>query len=159
MKIEKIYISPDFNYRGKGKDFPGDAPTESVGKVQCDAGKGLVGDRYYGWREDFKGQVTFIWKDYLDQMMKDIDHDFPYEAVRRNILVSGMNPLDLVGKKFRIGTAVFEGTEDCTPCGFWSKTIKPGASEWLIENNAGGLRAKVVESGEFSVGDQMSLES
>ena len=31
-----------------------------VPEVECVAGKGLVGDRFFGWKEDYKGQVTFF---------------------------------------------------------------------------------------------------
>jgi len=155
--INKIFISPKSNYWSLGKNFPGDAPTHSLEKIQCDEGKGLVGDRFYGFKKDYRGQVTFISKELLDEMKSELEVEFPYETLRRNILISGINPLDLVGKRFQFGRAVFEGINDCAPCGFWNKIVKKGATDWLRNRQAGGLRAIVSQSGIISVGDALKV--
>lgn len=60
MKIENLYISPDHNYFGHHGKPPGDAPVEKVEEVVCDAGRGLRGDRFYDYKPDYKGQITFF---------------------------------------------------------------------------------------------------
>ena len=39
-----------------------------VPEVECVAGKGLVGDRYFGYRADYKGQVTFFEEEVVEEI-------------------------------------------------------------------------------------------
>lgn len=84
---------------------------------------------------------------------------FQEEETRRNIVVNTtMNLTDLIGERFKIGQAVLEGTEDCTPCERPSNLSgKPGFAKAF--HGKGGIRAKVIESGEIKIRDELVLLS
>jgi hypothetical protein len=39
---------------------PGTSPIIEVQEVECVAGRGIRGDRFFDYREDYKGQITFF---------------------------------------------------------------------------------------------------
>lgn len=161
MKIKHIVISKDSKYySGKMRGVPLNENAESllVNEVECHAGKGLVGDRYYDIKQDFKGQVTFISFELHLELEKAFGTQIDIKDYRRNIFVTGSNPLDFVGKKFQVGDVQFEGTEDCTPCKFMDQYAAEGAYEWMKNHNSGGLRAKVITDGTLKVGDELNGE-
>ena len=71
--------------------------------------------------------------------------------LRRNVVVSGLPVIALKGRRFRIGTAVFEGTGDCDPCSRMEAALGPGGYNAMRQH--GGLCARVIASGSFALGD------
>ena len=117
-------------------------------EIECVAGKGLVGDRYFGFRNDFKGQVTFF--DY--SVYEEIKLTFnlpklPPSVFRRNLVISGVNLTSLIGKTFWFQGIQFEGCQECTPCIWMDRTIAEGVQAFMKTNGRGGLRAKILTSG------------
>ena len=49
MEVLAIYISPAHNFYGHHGMPAGTAPEIEVPEAECVAGKGLVGDRFFGW--------------------------------------------------------------------------------------------------------------
>ena len=67
ITIRHIFISPGHNFFGRHGQPAGDNATTDVRTVKCRAGWGLEGDRFYGSRPDYNGQVTFFaWETYED---------------------------------------------------------------------------------------------
>jgi len=68
-----------------------------------------------------------------------------------------LNPL--VGKRFRLGSAVLEGMEPCDPCASLGQRLATAAvsAPSIVRALAhrGGLRARVVEGGEVAPGDEL----
>ena len=60
MLIRQIFISPGHNFVGHYGLSPGDSPLVEVSNVECVAGHGLRGDRYFDFREIYKGQISFF---------------------------------------------------------------------------------------------------
>ncbi len=60
VQIEQIFISSEHNFVGHYGQPPGTSPLIERERIQCVAGKGLLGDRYFNHREDYKGQITFF---------------------------------------------------------------------------------------------------
>jgi len=154
MKIKKIYISKESKYYAAGKNSEDQAIVKET--VECHAGKGIVGDRFYNFKEDFKGQITFISYELHLEMQKYFNKDIDMADYRRNVFIENGNPLDFIGKRFKIGDAEFIGVEDCTPCKWMDKVIGDGSKSWMSENSSGGLRAKILKNGVISVGDEVS---
>ena len=71
--------------------------------------------------------------------------------LRRNVVVRGISLIALKGRRFRIGTAVFEGTGPCDPCSRMEEALGPGGLNAM--RGHGGLTACVIEAGRFRVGD------
>jgi MOSC domain-containing protein YiiM len=126
-------------------------PVETVSAI---AGHGLSGDRYAGGRGTYSGwpgdhELTLI----EAEVAKSVD--FAPGESRRNITTRGIRLNDLVGKRFRIGGALCEGTRLCEPCAHLERiTERPGLVKELV--GRGGLRAVILESGEIRVGDTIA---
>ena len=157
MKLEKIYISADSNFWGRKLENVGTTPTESPKSVECHQGRGIVGDRYYDFKKEYGGQVSIMSEDALLQMSSELGHTADHSVFRRNLIVSGIDPLELVGKRFCIGEVEFEGSSDCTPCSWMDYAAGDGSYDWLYKNQKGGLRAKVLNDGTINIGDTVQI--
>ena len=60
MEIVHLYLSPEHNFFGHHGQPPGETPMIEVDSVECVAGKGIVGDRFFGFKHNYKGQLTFF---------------------------------------------------------------------------------------------------
>ena len=81
--------------------------------------------------------------------------DLAPSLLRRNVVVSGVPLVALKGRRFRIGDAVFEGTEDCDPCSRMEDAL--GAGGYNAMRGHGGLCARIVEGGTFRLGDVVEV--
>jgi len=149
--IRHIFISPGHNFFGRHGQPAGAHPALDVPAVKCRAGWGLEGDRFYGYRPDYKGQVTFFaWETFVAAREKFGVPSLSAGAFRRNVIVEGVDLDALVGRRFALGGVEFEGVLESTPCHWMDTVIAPGAEEWL--KGRGGLRAKILSDGELHVG-------
>ncbi|MBI4623658.1 MAG: molybdenum cofactor biosysynthesis protein [Verrucomicrobia bacterium] len=149
--IRHIFISPGHNFFGRHGQPAGGHAALDVPVAKCRAGRGLEGDRFYGYRPDYKGQVTFFaWETYTDAQRKfDLPALSP-AVVRRNVIVEGIDLNALIGRRFTLGGVEFEGTGEARPCHWMNDVVAPGAEDWLM--GRGGLRTKVLTDGELRVG-------
>jgi hypothetical protein len=155
--IHGIYTSPGHNYFGHHEREPDAQGIEAHESVELVAGKGIPGDRFFGWKEDYKGQVTFIDRQTVDVVREFAgDAEIEPSAFRRNVVISGVDLNALVGKTFRLGGVLLEGTQKCAPC-YWMDAAcgKKGTEKVMF--NRGGLRCRILESGRVSLGE-MELE-
>ncbi len=129
---------------------------EAVARAVAAAGLGLVGDRKYG-RVDAKGAprpeaaITLIEAEALVAMARDHALELAPGASRRNVVVRGVPLNHLVGRRFRLGEVLLSGYELCEPCKHLEKLTTKGVLKALTHR--GGLRAYIIEGGEFAVGD------
>lgn len=146
MRVRHIYISPGHNFFGRHGQPPGEHPVLEVEQVECVAGRGLRGDRFFDFKEDYRGQITFFsWKTF-QQMRQEMGlQDAAPSATRRNVLVEGVDLLTLVGRNFEIQGVQFAGSEECRPCHWMNHAFKDGVEEWL--KGRGGLRARILSDG------------
>jgi MOSC domain-containing protein YiiM len=152
MLIRQIFISPGHNFVGHYGQPPGDFPLVEVPNVECVAGHGLRGDRYFDFHENYKGQVTFFSIEVFEKLCAHFGiKDKPSGVLRRNVIVSGVDLLSLIGREFEIQGVRFRGTQHCAPCDRMNIAFAPGAEKFL-ENNA-GLRAQILCDGPIMIGD------
>lgn len=132
------------------------APLHVVDEVEVTKAKGLEGDHYKS--RSAARQVTLIQGEHLDAVasMLGVEAIDP-GAVRRNIVVRGINLLALKDKTFTIGTAVLEFTELCHPCSLMEAKLGPGGYNAM--RGHGGITARVVEGGRIRLGDAVFAES
>ena len=91
IEIQKIFISPDHGYVGQEPDKAKSQTMDSVSSVECVAGAGLRGDRYFAHKENYKGQATFFSSEVFDAVLNHTGADScPPWAMRRNIMVSAI---------------------------------------------------------------------
>ena len=152
-ELLEICISEGNDFRGRHEKGRLDHGSRSVSEIECIAGMGLRGDRYFGYKPDFKGQVTFFdaaavqaVRDYFSQP------GLSSSVFRRNLIVRGVDLGEWTGKRFRFQGIDFEATEECKPCYWMDEVIAPGAEEFLKANFRGGLRARILSGGMLRVG-------
>jgi MOSC domain-containing protein YiiM len=129
-------------------------PVMFLQKVEAVEGRGLKGDRY-----NSKGgsrQVTLIQQEHLNAVASFL-HQTAIDpaSTRRNIVVEGINLLALKGKKFQIGTAVFEYSGECHPCSRMEENL--GTGGYNAMRGHGGITARIIQSGSIHVGDPISV--
>jgi len=150
IRIERIFISPGHNFFGRHNQTPGEHPTLEVKEIECVAGKGLFGDRFFGFKEDYKGQVTFLAGEVFDEVCQNLGVSNKHPGVtRRNVITRGVDLNSLVGKTFVVQGIEFEGTAECSPCNWMNLAIAPGAEAAL--HACGGLRARILTDGVLRV--------
>ena len=124
----------------------------ATGTVEAIAGAGLVGDCYKGGSG--KRGITLIQAEHLPAIAALAQRpDLTPALLRRNVVVSGIPLIALKQRRFRIGTAVFEGTEECDPCSRMEDALGPGGYNAM--RGHGGLCARIVEGGTFGLGDAL----
>ena len=146
VKIRHLFISPDHNYVGHFGKPPGENPIVEVDEADCRAGSGIVGDRYFDHKPDYKGQITFFEMETHEAMCDRFNvFDKGPETYRRNVIVEGVDLNEFIGKEFEIQGVRFFGTEEAKPCFWMDRAFHEGAEEAL--RGKGGLRAKILSSG------------
>jgi MOSC domain-containing protein YiiM len=152
MLIRQIFISPGHNYFGHHGRAPDEYPVVEVESIECVAGRGIRGDRFYDYKENYKGQITFFSFEVFERLARRFPGAAPSAgAVRRNVVVSGIDLNDLIGEEFSIQGVRLRGTAHCRPCYWLDWAIAPGAEEFLAGN--GGLRAQILSDGVIQTGD------
>jgi MOSC domain-containing protein YiiM len=127
-------------------------PMKVVDEVVAIAGRGLEGDRASA-REGHKRQVTLIQAEHLDVVAKLAGvRKIDPARLRRNLVVSGINVVSLLKKKFRIGDLVLVGTDTADPCFQMEELEAPMAG-------MGGITARILVGGTMHVGDRVTLDA
>jgi len=152
MIIRQIFVSPGHNYFGHHGRAPDNFPMVEVPSIECIAGSGIRGDRFYDYRDDYKGQITFFASEIFEELVTHFELTNKSAGdLRRNVVVSGINLNELIGEEFSIQGVRLRGTAHCKPCYWMNQAIAPGAEEFL--EGKGGLRAQILTDGVIAVGD------
>jgi MOSC domain-containing protein YiiM len=152
MEIRQIFISPGHNYFGHHGRAADDYPLEEVSTIECVARRGIRGDRFYDYDQNYKGQITF----FSAEVFRDLVGEFGLTnksagVLRRNVIVSGVDLHCLIGREFILQGVHFRGTGHCKPCYWLDQAFAPGTERFLKQN--GGLRAEILTDGTIAVGE------
>ena len=146
MTIAHLYISPEHNFFGHHGQPPGEAPMVEVESVECVAGQGLRGDRFFGFKEDYRGQVTFFSLEVYERLCEQLQtYGRDPSVFRRNIIVRGIDLNTLIGQEFEVQGVRFSGAQECSPCHWMNRAFGDGAEAAL--SGHGGLRARILNDG------------
>jgi len=127
---------------------PGRKSGVSVGhdRRRAIAGEGLEGCAH---ANPPRREVLFVSKEHLDSVGVDPG------AIRENLTVDGADVQEWpIGQRVRAGEAVFEITMVCDPCQRMDD-LRQGLRAEL--DGKRGMLARIVESGEIAVGDDVEL--
>jgi MOSC domain-containing protein YiiM len=148
-RVETIHVAPS-----------GGAPMVAVERVRAIAGVGLEGDRYATrnghWSDDARvdRQITLVEAEEVESLAIRAGIVLAPGELRRNVMTRGLRLNDLVGRRFRIGDVVAEGTRLCEPCQYLTDSLGKPILEPLVHR--AGLRANIVSSGTVTVGDAVT---
>jgi MOSC domain-containing protein YiiM len=117
-----------------------------VEEVECVARRGLRGDRFFDFKEDYNGQATlFAWEVFAQLRNEQGKPELSAAALRRNALVEGLDLDALIGEQFMLQGVTLEGAGECKPCYWMDQAVGSGAGEWM--KGCGGLRCKIITDG------------
>lgn len=129
-------------------------PARSVAATAAIAGIGLADDRLgqRGEAELSTRQVTLIQSEHLS-VIAQLARAGAVDAValRRNLVVSGINLLALKNARLHVGEALLEIVGPCQPCSRMEEAIGPGG--YAAMRGHGGMTARVLVGGPIRVGD------
>ena len=125
-------------------------PVEVLEEVQAIPDRGLAED-HAARRAGGRRQVTLMQSEHLPVIGSLAKHAPRPDLLRRNLVVSGINLRALVGQRFRVGAALFEGTGDCPPCRAMEAALGFGGCNAMT--GMGGVTARVLGGGLIRVGD------
>jgi MOSC domain-containing protein YiiM len=129
----------------------------AVGEARLVSGRGIEGDRNFApagneaTERHLEKAVSLIETEAIEAVRRDYGIELTAAESRRNIQTEGVALNHLVGRTFRVGTALCEGVELCEPCGYLEKKTRKGVLKALLHR--GGLRARVLEDGVARPGD------
>jgi len=150
VEITHLYISPGHNFFGH-HDKPADThPIFEVPTIECIAGRGIRGDRFFNYKNVYKGQVTFFAEETYHALCGKFGvGDKPPSLLRRNVITRDQDLNELIGAVFEVQGVSFAGMEECRPCYWMDQAFAPGAEEFL--RGRGGLRARILSDGPIRV--------
>jgi MOSC domain-containing protein YiiM len=159
IEITALVTSPGHSYWFHSKD-PADGvgphPTLTHDAVELVAGKGIVGDRFYGKVSALNSAVSFVAAEAVEEVAAELglarDALDPV-LMRRNIVTRGVDLNALRRERFTIrqgDVLEFEAGGETSPCAWMDWALAPGARDLL--RGRGGLRATPVTSGTLRVG-------
>ncbi len=149
ITLHHFFTSPKHNYFTRPKFEVGEAPTVTHTTLSFEEGRGVKGDRF----EESLYPVTFFSLEVAEAIETAFDHSIDIKLYRRNIIISGINLCELIGKQFTIGEVVFEGMAHCNPCTWMDAVIEKGTYRQM--KGRGGLRAKAIKGGCLKLGGEI----
>ena len=137
---------------------------ESLAAAEVIAGAGLAGDRYAEGRGTFSDregnrEITFVAEEALAAYAANPAAEITIQGpdLRRNLLTRGVELMDLIGRKFRIGEAIFLGLRACPPCTHLARLL---GTQAILKGfaHSGGIYAQVLQGGRIGVGEIIEVE-
>lgn len=129
---------------------------ESRTTVRAIRGHGIEGDRYangsghWSFKREYVDDITFIESEVVECIASTLGRPFAAIDSRRNVATVGIRLDTLIGRRFHIDDVVFEGLRPCDPCHYLESLIGLPVRAPLA--GCGGLRARIVETGNLAVG-------
>jgi molybdopterin-guanine dinucleotide biosynthesis protein A len=146
MKISHLFISPGHNFFGHHEQPPGVHPLIQRDSIQCVAGRGIQGDRFFDFKDNYKGQITFFSLDVFEDVCRRLGvHSKSPGVTRRNVVTTGVDLNTLIGEEFEVQGVRFAGIAECSPC-YWMDFAVASGAERLMQGR-GGLRARILTDG------------
>ena len=147
IDVCNLFISPGHNFFGHHGQPAGKHPIVAVGQIQCVAGRGIHGDRFFDYGPDYAGQITFFAIEVFEALVRELNlAGVRPEFTRRNVFTHGADLNTLIGAEFKIQGVRFAGTMECRPCYWMNNAFRDERVEaWL--RGRGGLRASILTDG------------
>jgi len=155
IEILHCYVSPGHNFFGHHGRPAGTHEIIEVPQLECITGRGVRGDRFFDYKENYKGQITFFAEEIYEELCERFGvWDKSPAVFRRNVITRGADLNALVGTEFDVQGLRFAGTEECKPCYWMDQAFHPGAEAAM--KGRGGLRARILTDGVLQSAVQLA---
>ena len=150
VEVLHLLVSPQHAYFGRAKDGAADVPTTDADRVDVVAGKGIVGDRFFGKAAHMDAAVTLFAVEGLEAIAAELGEG-PFDPLltRRNVVLRGAQLAPLLGEEFVLesgGDAVrLRAGRPANPCAWMDRVLAPGAHAAM--RGRGGVRCQPLSDG------------
>jgi MOSC domain-containing protein YiiM len=160
VHLNHLFTSPGHNYYEHHGKPAGRHETIEEDSLVLVAGRGIEGDRFFDWKEAYKGQITFLDLAVIEEVREFSEKaSLSAGAFRRNVVISGVELNSLIGNCFMLGGIRFEAVEECRPCHWMDEACGKSGTEDLMKGR-GGLRCRILDDGVLHHGDaELELDS
>lgn len=146
LRVEHLFISSGHNFFEHHGQPAGTNPMTAPEWIECVAGRGIRGDRFFDYKENYKGQITFFSMEVFESLRRELNlPEAQPQATRRNAFVRGGDLNALIGVEFELQSVRFAGVEESKPCHWMNLALCAGAEEWL--KGRAGLRCRILTNG------------
>lgn len=155
VEILHLLVSPAHAYFGRAREGAADVPTTDADRVELVAGKGIVGDRFFGKAAHMDAAVTLIAAEALEAMATELGVG-PFDPLltRRNVVLRGAHLAPLLGHDFALesgGDLVrLRAGRPAHPCAWMDQMLAPGAHAAM--RGRGGMRCQPLSDGRLHRG-------
>ena len=151
LSVCRLFISAGHNFVGHHGRAPGAHPAIEVGQIECVAGRGIRGDRYFDHEKNYRGQITFFASEVFRAVQSKLDlPEAAIAATRRNVITEGIDLATLIGREFEVQGVRFAGVEECRPCYWMNYALQDPRAESALKGQ-GGLRARILTDGALQI--------
>ncbi|GAA2729058.1 MOSC domain-containing protein [Cellulomonas aerilata] len=160
VEVLHLLVSPAHAYFGRARDGAADVPTTDADLAQVVAGKGIVGDRFFGKAAHMDAAVTLFAVEGLEAIAAELGAG-PFDPLltRRNVVLRGAHLAPLLGEEFELRTGEtsvrFRAGRPANPCAWMDRVLAPGAHAAM--RGRGGLRCRPLSDGVLRRGPAVLL--
>ena len=116
MRVEQLFISPGHNFFGHHDQLAGGHASMAVDLIECVAGRGIRGDRFFDYKENYKGQITFFALEVFDALRRELNLPAAQpQGTRRNAFVRGEDLNSLIGQEFAVQGCASPASRKASP--------------------------------------------
>lgn len=150
VEVLHLLVSPSHAYFGRARDGAADVPTTDADQVELVAGKGIVGDRFFGKAAHMDAAVTLMAIEALEDIAAELG-SAPFDPLltRRNVVLRGAQLHPLLGREFELescGDLVrLRAGRPAHPCVWMDRMLAPGGHTAM--RGRGGVRCQPLSSG------------
>lgn len=150
VEVLHLLVSPAHAYFGRAREGAADVPTTDAGQIQLVAGKGIIGDRFFGKAAHMDAAVTVFAVEALEAIATELG-TAPLDPLltRRNVFLRGAQLAPLLGHDFamesRGGLVPFKAGRPAHPCAWMDEMLALGAHRAM--RGRGGVRCQVLSDG------------
>lgn len=150
VEVQHLLVSPEHAYFGRARDGAAKVPTADAEAVELVAGKGIVGDRFFGKAAHMDAAVTLFAVEALEAIATELGTG-PFDPLltRRNVFLRGAELAPLLGHDFALesgGDLVqLHAGRAAHPCAWMDQMLAPGVHKAM--RGRGGIRCRVLSDG------------
>ncbi|NUU32969.1 MOSC domain-containing protein [Arthrobacter sp. C9C5] len=155
VEILHLLVSPTHAYFGRAREGAADVPTTDADQATLVAGKGIVGDRFFGKAAHMDAAVTVFAVEALEAIAAELGTAaLDPLLTRRNVVVRGAHLAPLLGHEFALesggGLARLKAGRPAHPCAWMDEMLAAGAHKAM--RGRGGVRCQVLSDGDLQRG-------